>query len=92
MDIPVHVDGASGGMVAPFIDPDLEWDFRLPRGASINTSGHKYGLVYPGVGWVLWRDVDALPEKLIFKVNYLGGEMPTLALNFSRPRGQVVAQ
>ena len=92
LDIPVHVDGASGGMVAPFIDPDLEWDFRLPRVASINTSGHKYGLVYPGVGWVLWRNADALPEELIFKVNYLGGEMPTLALNFSRPGGQVVAQ
>ena len=92
LDVPVHVDGASGGMVAPFVDPDLEWDFRLPRVASINTSGHKYGLVYPGVGWVLWRDAAALPEELIFKVNYLGGEMPTLALNFSRPGGQVVAQ
>ena len=92
LDIPVHVDGASGGMVAPFVDPDLEWDFRVPRVASINTSGHKYGLVYPGVGWVLWRDAAALPEELIFKVNYLGGEMPTLALNFSRPGGQVVAQ
>ena len=92
LDVPVHVDGASGGMVAPFVDPDLEWDFRLPRVASINTSGHKYGLVYPGVGWVLWRDAGALPEELIFKVNYLGGEMPTLALNFSRPGGQVVAQ
>ena len=78
LDVPVHVDGASGGMVAPFIDPDLEWDFRVPRVASINTSGHKYGLVYPGVGWVLWRDADALPEELVFKVNYLGGEMPTL--------------
>jgi glutamate decarboxylase len=92
LDVPVHVDGASGGMVAPFVDPDLEWDFRVPRVASINTSGHKYGLVYPGVGWVLWRDAAALPEELIFKVNYLGGEMPTLALNFSRPGGQVVAQ
>ena len=92
LDVPVHVDGASGGMVAPFVDPDLQWDFRLPRVASINTSGHKYGLVYPGVGWVLWRDATALPEELIFKVNYLGGEMPTLALNFSRPGGQVVAQ
>jgi glutamate decarboxylase len=92
LDIPVHVDGASGGMVAPFLDPGLEWDFRLPRVASINTSGHKYGLVYPGVGWVVWRDAEALPEELIFKVNYLGGEMPTLALNFSRPGGQVVAQ
>ena len=92
LDVPVHVDGASGGMVAPFLDPGLEWDFRLPRVASINTSGHKYGLVYPGVGWVVWRDAEALPEELIFKVNYLGGEMPTLALNFSRPGGQVVAQ
>ena len=92
LDISVHVDGASGGMVAPFLDPGLEWDFRLPRVASINTSGHKYGLVYPGVGWVVWRDAEALPEELIFKVNYLGGEMPTLALNFSRPGGQVVAQ
>ncbi|WP_018680494.1 glutamate decarboxylase [Actinokineospora enzanensis] len=91
-DIPVHVDGASGAMIAPFCDPGLEWDFRLPRVASINTSGHKYGLVYPGVGWVLWRDADALPEDLVFKVNYLGGDMPTFALNFSRPGAQVVAQ
>ena len=92
LDVPVHVDGASGAMIAPFLDPDLVWDFRLPRVASINTSGHKYGLVYPGVGWVVWRDADALPEELVFRVNYLGGEMPTLALNFSRPGGQVVAQ
>ncbi|MFI0937682.1 glutamate decarboxylase [Streptomyces sp. NPDC021020] len=90
--IPVHVDGASGGMVAPFLDEDLVWDFRLPRVASINTSGHKYGLVYPGVGWALWRDSDALPEELVFRVNYLGGDMPTFALNFSRPGAQVVAQ
>jgi glutamate decarboxylase len=92
LDVPVHVDGASGGFIAPFIDPDLEWDFRLPRVASINTSGHKYGLVYPGVGWVVWRDADALPEELIFWVNYLGDNMPTFALNFSRPGSQVVAQ
>jgi glutamate decarboxylase len=91
-DIPVHVDGASGGFVAPFLAPDLEWDFRLPRVASINASGHKFGLVYPGVGWIIWRDAAALPEDLIFKVNYLGGEMPTFALNFSRPGGQVAAQ
>ncbi|HSA53738.1 MAG TPA: glutamate decarboxylase [Yinghuangia sp.] len=91
-DVPVHVDGASGAMVAPFLDPDLAWDFRLPRVASINTSGHKYGLVYPGVGWVLWRDAASLPKELIFNVNYLGGEMPTFALNFSRPGAQVVAQ
>jgi glutamate decarboxylase len=92
LDVPVHVDGASGGFVAPFIDPDLEWDFRLPRVASINTSGHKYGLVYPGVGWVVWRDDEALPDDLIFWVNYLGDNMPTFALNFSRPGAQVVAQ
>jgi glutamate decarboxylase len=91
-DVPVHVDGASGAMIAPFLDPDLSWDFRLPRVASINTSGHKYGLVFPGVGWVLWRDADALPDELIFNVNYLGGNMPTFALNFSRPGAEVVAQ
>ena len=92
LNIPVHVDGASGAMVAPFLDPDLEWDFRQPRVASINTSGHKYGLVYPGVGWALWRDKEALPEELVFRVNYLGGDMPTFALNFSRPGAEVVAQ
>ncbi|MFJ6016917.1 glutamate decarboxylase [Streptomyces sp. NPDC092952] len=92
LDIPVHVDGASGAMVAPFLDEELEWDFRLDRVASINTSGHKYGLVYPGVGWVLWRSPAELPEELVFRVNYLGGDMPTFALNFSRPGAQVVAQ
>ena len=92
IDVPVHVDGASGAFVAPFIDPDLEWDFRLPRVASINASGHKYGLVYPGVGWIVWRDAAALPEDLIFWVNYLGDNMPTFALNFSRPGAQVIGQ
>jgi glutamate decarboxylase len=92
LDIPVHVDGASGGFVAPFLQPDLEWDFRVKRVASINTSGHKYGLVYPGVGWIIWREAAALPDDLVFKVNYLGGEMPTFALNFSRPGSQVAAQ
>ncbi|MEU0087098.1 glutamate decarboxylase [Streptomyces sp. NPDC006274] len=92
IDVPVHVDGASGAMVAPFLDEELVWDFRLPRVASINTSGHKYGLVYPGVGWALWRSPEALPEELVFRVNYLGGDMPTFALNFSRPGAQVVAQ
>jgi glutamate decarboxylase len=92
VDVPIHVDGASGGFVAPFLQPDLVWDFRVPRVASINASGHKYGLVYPGVGWIVWRDSAALPEDLIFKVNYLGGEMPTFALNFSRPGAQVAAQ
>jgi glutamate decarboxylase len=92
LDIPLHVDAASGGFVAPFIQPDLEWDFRIPRVKSINSSGHKYGLVYPGVGWAIWRDADALPKDLIFDVNYLGGHMPTFTLNFSRPGSAVVAQ
>ncbi len=92
LDVPVHVDAASGGFVAPFLDPDLEWDFRLRRVQSINASGHKYGLVYPGVGWALWRDRAALPDELVFHVDYLGGDMPTFALNFSRPGAQVVAQ
>ena len=91
-DVPVHVDGASGAMIAPFLDPDLVWDFRLPRVASINTSGHKYGLVYPGLGWVVWRDVPALPEDLIYRVNYLGDELATFTLNFSRPGAHVAAQ
>jgi glutamate decarboxylase len=92
IDVPLHVDAASGGMVAPFLEPELPWDFRLSRVASINTSGHKYGLVYPGVGWALWRDGDALPRDLIFTVDYLGGQMPTFALNFSRPGAEVIAQ
>jgi glutamate decarboxylase len=92
IDVPVHVDGASGAFVAPVLDPDLDWDFRQPRVASINASGHKYGLVYPGVGWIVWRDTKALPDDLIFWVNYLGDNMPTFALNFSRPGAQVVAQ
>jgi glutamate decarboxylase len=92
LDIPLHVDGASGAFIAPFIDPDLEWDFRIPRVVSINASGHKFGLVYPGVGWVIWRDPEHLPEDLVFHVNYLGGDMPTFALNFSRPGAQVVGQ
>ena len=92
LDVPVHVDGASGAFVAPFIDEDLLWDFRLPRVASINASGHKYGLVYPGVGWIVWRDPESLPDELIFWVNYLGDNMPTFALNFSRPGSQVIAQ
>lgn len=91
-DVPIHVDGASGAMIAPFCQPDLVWDFRIERVASISTSGHKYGLVYPGVGWVVWRDRAALPEELIFYVSYLGGNMPTLALNFSRPGAQVLLQ
>jgi glutamate decarboxylase len=92
LDIPIHVDAASGGFVAPFASPDLAWDFRLPRVKSINASGHKYGGVLPGVGWVLWRNQSELPEELRFNVNYLGGEMPTIGMNFSRPGAQVVAQ
>lgn len=92
LDIPIHVDGASGGFLAPFTARDIVWDFRLPRVKSINTSGHKFGLAPLGVGWVVWRDAADLPEDLIFNVNYLGGNMPTFALNFSRPGGQIVAQ
>jgi glutamate decarboxylase len=92
LDIPIHVDGASGGFVAPFLQPVLVWDFQLPRVKSINTSGHKYGLVYPGVGWIVWREAADLHPDLIFHVDYLGGTMPTLAINFSRPASQVVAQ
>lgn len=91
-DIPLHIDGASGGFVAPFLYPDFEWDFRLPLVRSINLSGHKYGLVYPGVGWVIWRDQESLPDDLVFHVNYLGGDMPTFSLNFSRPASHVIAQ
>ena len=92
LDVPIHVDGASGGFVAPFLQPDLVWDFQLPRVKSINTSGHKYGLVYPGVGWIVWREMVDLHPELIFNVDYLGGAMPTLAINFSRPASQIVAQ
>jgi glutamate decarboxylase len=91
-DVPLHVDGASGAFVAPFLHPDLEWDFRLPLVKSINASGHKYGLVYPGVGWIMWRSHEDLPEELVFHVNYLGGDMPTFTLNFSRAGNQVVGQ
>ena len=90
--MPIHVDAASGGFVAPFLHPDLAWDFRLPQVKSINVSGHKYGLTYPGIGFVVWRSADDLPEDLIFHVNYLGGDMPTFTLNFSRPGNQIVGQ
>jgi glutamate decarboxylase len=92
LDIPIHVDGASGGFVAPFLQPHVRWDFQLPRVKSINASGHKYGLVFPGVGWIIWREAADLHPDLIFNVDYLGGTMPTLAINFSRPASQVVAQ
>lgn len=92
LDIPMHVDAASGGFLAPFCAPEIDWDFRLPRVKSINASGHKFGLAPLGAGWVVWREKQDLPEELIFNVNYLGGNMPTFALNFSRPGGQIVAQ
>jgi len=92
LDIDIHVDGASGGFLAPFCAPDIEWDFRVPRVKSISTSGHKFGLAPLGVGWVVWRDVAELPDDLIFHVTYLGGDMPVFQINFSRPAGQIVAQ
>lgn len=88
----IHVDGASGGLFAPFTEPELEWDFRLKNVVSINASGHKYGLVYPGVGWVVWRDQRFLPKDLIFNVSYLGGELPTMAINFSHSAAQIIGQ
>lgn len=91
-DVPLHVDAASGGFVAPFLQPHLRWDFRLEKVRSINVSGHKYGLVYPGVGWVVWRQAGDLPDELVFHVSYLGGDEPTFNLNFSRGAGQIVAQ
>ncbi|MDH6279989.1 glutamate decarboxylase [Rhodococcus sp. LBL1] len=91
-DVPMHVDAASGGFVVPFLHPELEWDFRIPRVVSINVSGHKYGMTYPGIGFVVWRSKEHLPEDLVFRVNYLGGDMPTFTLNFSRPGNQVVGQ
>lgn len=81
---PIHVDAASGGFIAPFLYPELEWDFRLPLVKSINVSGHKYGLVYAGIGWVIWRSKEDLPDELIFHINYLGSDQPTFTLNFSK--------
>jgi glutamate decarboxylase len=88
----IHVDAASGGFVAPFAYPDLAWDFRLPNVRSINVSGHKYGLVYPGVGWAIWRSAADLPEDLIFHDSYLGNDQSTFDLNFSKPTAGVVGQ
>lgn len=90
--VPIHVDAASGGLYAPFVEPELVWDFQLKNVISINTSGHKYGLVYPGVGWVVWRDEKYLPKELVFNVSYLGGEMPTMAINFSHSASQMIGQ
>ncbi len=91
-DVDVHVDAASGGFLAPFTAPDIPFDFRLKRVKSISSSGHKYGLAPLGCGWVIWRDVAELPKELTFAVNYLGGSIPTIALNFSRPAGQIISQ
>ncbi|KAK7920742.1 hypothetical protein PG985_008764 [Apiospora marii] len=92
MDTPIHVDAASGGFVAPFVMPDLQWDFRLERVVSINVSGHKYGLVYPGVGWVVWRSAEYLPQELVFNINYLGADQSSFTLNFSKGASQVIGQ
>ncbi|TQE09875.1 hypothetical protein C1H46_004453 [Malus baccata] len=91
-DTPIHVDAASGGFIAPFLYPELEWDFRLPLVKSINVSGHKYGLVYAGVGWVVWRSKEDLPDELVFHINYLGSDQPTFTLNFSKGSSQIIAQ
>lgn len=90
--IPIHVDAASGGFVAPFINPELEWDFRVPSVVSINVSGHKYGLVAPGVGWCIFRDPHFLPKDLVFNINYLGADQASFTLNFSKGASQVIAQ
>lgn len=92
IDCPIHVDAASGGFVAPFVNPSLEWDFRLEKVVSINVSGHKYGLVYPGVGWVVWRSPEYLPQELVFNINYLGAEQASFTLNFSKGASQIIGQ
>ena len=92
IDCPIHVDAASGGFVAPFVKPELIWDFRLPKVVSINVSGHKYGLVYPGVGWIVWRDPEFLPQELVFNINYLGADQASFTLNFSRGASQIIGQ
>jgi glutamate decarboxylase len=92
LEVPMHVDGASGGFVFPFSDPDFAWDFRLPSVKSINVSGHKFGLVYPGVGWLVFRDGDQLPEELVFYEDYLGEKDATFTLNFSGSSAFIHAQ
>lgn len=92
LHVPIHVDAASGGFVAPFTVPDLEWDFRLPLVCSINVSGHKYGGVYAGIGWNVWRDSTHLPNDLVFKINYLGSDQMSFTLNFSKSASNVVGQ
>jgi len=95
IDIPIHVDAAGGGFIAPFTHAQVggaKWNFELPRVKSINASGHKFGLVYPGIGWIIWRDESYLPKHLVFELHYLGGTEESYTLNFSRPGGQVIAQ
>ena len=92
LDIPIHVDAAIGGFILPFSKPQFKWDFRLEQVKSINVSAHKYGLVYPGLGWLIFRDTSDLPEELMFYVNYLGDEMASYTLNFSRGSGMLLAQ
>ena len=91
-EVAIHVDAASGGFILPFLKPDFKWDFRLKWVYSISTSGHKYGLVYPGLGWVVWRDKKCLPEEMSFSVNYLGANITQVGLNFSRPAAQILGQ
>jgi glutamate decarboxylase len=92
LDVPLHVDAASGGFVWPFLYPDSPWDFRLSRVRSINVSGHKFGLVYPGIGWLIFRETADLAEDLVFKENYLGKTDATFTLNFSTGSSMVLAQ
>jgi glutamate decarboxylase len=92
LEVPMHVDAASGGFVFPFSEPDFAWDFRLDSVKSINTSGHKFGLVYPGIGWLVFRDDQQLPEDLVFYEDYLGEKDPTFTLNFSGSSSFVLAQ
>jgi glutamate decarboxylase len=92
LDVPMHVDAASGGFVWPFLYPGSEWDFRLEQVRSINVSGHKFGLVYPGIGWLVFRGTSDLPEDLVFYENYLGKTDATFTLNFSTGSAMVLAQ
>jgi glutamate decarboxylase len=92
LDVALHVDAASGGFVWPFLYPDSPWDFRLEQVRSINTSGHKFGLVYPGVGWLVFRETDDLASDLVFEENYLGKTDKTFTLNFSTGSAMVLAQ
>ncbi len=91
-EVCIHIDAASGGFILPFLDPDRKWDFRLKWVLSISTSGHKFGLVYPGLGWVVWKDKKYLPDDMSFTVDYLGAEVTQVGLNYSRPAAQILGQ